>query len=101
MALARTSSSRCWARAPSPDRVWDNVNLGWVGFFTLCGLLNLYVAFSLSQEMWVNFKVFGLLGMTLVFTLLSGVYLYRHMPAEQNAEQKNNRNQKGIVPCGI
>ena len=71
-----------------PDRVWDNVNLGWVGFFTLCGLLNLYVAFNLSQEMWVNFKVFGLLGMTLVFTLLSGVYLYRHMPAEQNAEQK-------------
>ncbi len=70
------------------DRVWDNVNLGWVGFFTLCGLLNLYVAFNLSQEMWVNFKVFGLLGMTLVFTLLSGVYLYRHMPAEQNAEQK-------------
>ena len=72
----------------APDRVWDNVNLGWVGFFTLCGLLNLYVAFNLSQEMWVNFKVFGLLGMTLVFTLLSGVYLYRHMPAEQNAEQK-------------
>ncbi|MBP9662482.1 MAG: septation protein IspZ, partial [Aeromonas sp.] len=50
--------------------------------------LNLYVAFNLSQEMWVNFKVFGLLGMTLVFTLLSGVYLYRHMPAEQKAEQK-------------
>ena len=72
----------------APDRVWDNVNLGWVGFFTLCGLLNLYVAFNLSQEMWVNFKVFGLLGMTLVFTLLSGVYLNRHMPAEQNAEQK-------------
>ena len=72
----------------APDRIWDNVNLGWVGFFALCGLLNLYVAFNLSQEMWVNFKVFGLLGMTLVFTLLSGVYLYRHMPAEQKAEQK-------------
>ena len=72
----------------APDRIWDNVNLGWVGFFALCGLLNLYVAFNLSQEMWVNFKVFGLLGMTLVFTLLSGVYLYRHLPAEQKAEQK-------------
>ncbi|ATL91497.1 MAG: septation protein A [Aeromonas sobria] len=72
----------------APDAVWDKVNLGWVGFFTVCGLLNLYVAFSLPQEMWVNFKVFGLLGMTLVFTLLSGVYLYRHIPAEQKNELK-------------
>ena len=91
MALARTSSSRCWARSSKPRPGLgqrQSRNLGWVGFFTLCGLLNLYVAFNLSQEMWVNFKVFGLLGMTLVFTLLSGVYLYRHMPAEQNAEQK-------------
>lgn len=72
----------------APDPVWDRVNLGWAGFFALCGLLNLYIAFNLSQEMWVNFKVFGLLGMTLLFTLLSGVYLYRHLPAEQKAEQK-------------
>ncbi|CAJ1805287.1 septation protein A [Aeromonas veronii] len=73
----------------APDAVWDKVNLGWVGFFTVCGLLNLYVAFNLPQEMWVNFKVFGLLGMTLVFTLLSGVYLYRHIPAEQLSQQKD------------
>ncbi|HHQ4543118.1 TPA: septation protein A [Aeromonas veronii] len=73
----------------APDAVWDRVNLGWVGFFTVCGLLNLYVAFNLPQEMWVNFKVFGLLGMTLVFTLLSGVYLYRHIPADQLSQQKD------------
>lgn len=72
----------------TPDAIWDRVNLAWVGFFTVCGLLNLYVAFNLPQEMWVNFKVFGLLGMTLVFTLLSGVYLYRHLPAEQKGELK-------------
>ncbi|MDO2949224.1 septation protein A [Aeromonas simiae] len=67
----------------APDGVWDRLNLGWVGFFALCGALNLYIAFNLPQEVWVNFKVFGLLGMTLVFTLLSGLYLYRHLPAEQ------------------
>lgn len=67
----------------APDGIWDRLNLGWVGFFALCGALNLYIAFSLPQEVWVNFKVFGLLGMTLVFTLLSGFYLYRHLPAEQ------------------
>lgn len=67
----------------APDGIWDRLNLGWVGFFALCGALNLYIAFNLPQEVWVNFKVFGLLGMTLVFTLLSGLYLYRHLPAEQ------------------
>ncbi|MGL4796317.1 MAG: septation protein A, partial [Aeromonas jandaei] len=72
----------------APDAIWDRVNLGWAGFFAVCGLLNLYVAFNMPQEMWVNFKVFGLLGMTLVFTLLSGVYLYRHIPADQKEQLK-------------
>ncbi|MBZ6065715.1 septation protein A [Aeromonas schubertii] len=67
----------------APDPVWDRLNLGWVTFFALCGLLNLYIAFNLPQEVWVNFKVFGLLGLTLISTLLSGLYLYRHLPAEQ------------------
>ncbi|ENY72336.1 septation protein A [Aeromonas diversa] len=67
----------------APDPVWDRLNLGWVAFFALCGVLNLYIAFNLPQEIWVNFKVFGLLGLTLVSTLLSGLYLYRHLPADQ------------------
>lgn len=65
------------------ESCWDRLNLAWVGFFSLCGALNLYVAFHLSQEIWVNFKVFGLLGLTLLFTLASGIYLYRQQPAEQ------------------
>ena len=48
-----------------------------------CGLANIYVAFWLPQNVWVNFKVFGLTVLTLVFTLLSGIYIYRHMPEEQ------------------
>lgn len=72
----------------APDAIWDKLNLAWVGFFALCGLLNLYIAFNLSQEVWVNFKVFGLLGLTFVFTLLSGLYLYRHLPAEQKNQIK-------------
>ncbi|HEB0114168.1 TPA: septation protein IspZ, partial [Serratia marcescens] len=47
------------------------------------GLANIYVAFWLPQNVWVNFKVFGLTVLTLVFTLLSGIYIYRHMPEEQ------------------
>ncbi|WP_417614621.1 septation protein A [Oceanisphaera sp.] len=64
-----------------PDSIWDKANLAWVGFFAVCGALNVYVAFSLSQEVWVNFKVFGLLGMTLLFTFATAIYLYRQQQA--------------------
>ena len=66
-----------------PDKVWSNLNLAWAVFFLACGLANIYVAFWLPQSVWVNFKVFGLTLLTLVFTLLSGIYIYRHMPEEQ------------------
>ncbi|ANI29177.1 intracellular septation protein A [Yersinia entomophaga] len=66
-----------------PDSVWSRLNLAWAMFFLVCGLANIYVAFWLPQDIWVNFKVFGLTALTLVFTLISGVYIYRHMPTEQ------------------
>lgn len=64
-----------------PDTIWDKANLAWVGFFSFCGALNVYVAFNLSQEFWVNFKVFGLLGLTLLFTFATALYLYRQQQA--------------------
>lgn len=66
-----------------PDSVWGRLNLAWAIFFIACGLLNIYVAFWLPESVWMNFKVFGLTALTLVFTLLSGVYMYRHMPQEE------------------
>ncbi|MDF7658404.1 septation protein A [Erwiniaceae bacterium L1_54_6] len=66
-----------------PDGVWRRLNVAWAIFFLACGLTNIYVAFWLSQEFWVNFKVFGLTGLTLLFTLLSGVYIWRHMPQQE------------------
>ncbi len=55
-----------------PQQVWSRLNLAWAVFFILCGLANIYIAFWLPQNIWVNFKVFGLTALTLVFTLLSG-----------------------------
>lgn len=63
-----------------PDNIWNNLNIAWALFFALLGVVNIYIAFNLPQEVWVNFKVFGLLGITLVFTIISGVYLYKYMP---------------------
>ena len=66
-----------------PDAIWSRVNLAWAGFFAVAAATNTYIAFHLPQEVWVNFKVFGLLGMTLLFTVATVFYLYRHLPAGQ------------------
>lgn len=58
-----------------PFKVWRTLNIAWVAFFILSGVVNLYVAFSFSEEIWVDFKLFGLLGMTIVFIILQGIYL--------------------------
>ncbi|MGL5790561.1 septation protein A [Plesiomonas shigelloides] len=77
-----------------PDTIWKKLNLAWALFFTTCGLVNIYVAFYLPLSVWVNFKVFGLLLLTLAFTLLSGVYIYRHIPqTEQSDNSASNDKQ--------
>ncbi|MCA6998841.1 septation protein A [Dickeya solani] len=75
-----------------PEMVWAKLNISWAVFFLLCGLANIYIAFWLPQSVWVDFKVFGLTGLTLVFTLLCGVYIYRHLPAEP--EKTENESDK-------
>ncbi len=62
-----------------PDAVWLRLNTAWVLFFFSMGVINLYVAYSYSEQTWVNFKLFGFLGLTLAFMLAQGFYLARHM----------------------
>ncbi|MGV3344384.1 septation protein A [Enterobacteriaceae bacterium LUAb1] len=66
-----------------PGIAWHRLNIAWALFFLVCGLANIYVAFWLSQDTWVNFKVFWLTGLTLCFTILSGIYIYRLLPQDQ------------------
>ncbi|WP_342221669.1 septation protein A [Candidatus Fukatsuia endosymbiont of Tuberolachnus salignus] len=66
-----------------PDIVWSKLNLAWALFFLGCGAINVYVAFWLPQDIWVNFKVFGLTALTVLFTIVSGLYIYRHVPESQ------------------
>ncbi|WDD96866.1 septation protein A [Thalassomonas actiniarum] len=65
-----------------PEPVWNKLNLAWAMFFALCGILNIYVAFNFEQETWVNFKVFGLTGLTFVFAIGSIISLHKHLPEE-------------------
>jgi intracellular septation protein len=62
-----------------PENVWSRLNLAWGFFFSLMGALNLYIAFSFPLDFWVNFKLFGFLGLMIVFVVLQSIYLSRHM----------------------
>lgn len=70
-----------------PPMIWHRVNWAWVAFFMVSGLANIYVAYNYSQDAWVNFKLFGLMGMTFVFMILQGIYLARYA---QNTEAISN-----------
>ena len=63
-----------------PESVWNKLNSAWAVFFLILAAANLYVAFYMSQDFWVNFKVFGLMGITIVFTIFSVIYIYKYLP---------------------
>ncbi|MEK0416017.1 MAG: hypothetical protein RI949_23 [Pseudomonadota bacterium] len=60
-------------------KVWHRLNFAWVAFFGFMGLLNLWVAYTFATGVWVNFKLFGGIGLMLVFVMAQGVYLSRHV----------------------
>lgn len=68
-----------------PAAVWQRLNVAWIVFFALMGLLNIYVAYTFSTATWVNFKLFGGLGLMLAFMVVQGVYLSRHLKNEEQS----------------
>lgn len=68
-----------------PDTVWSRINLAWASFFAVIGALNLYVAYHFSEAAWVNFKMFGIMGLMLVFIVGQGFYLSKYIEEEPSA----------------
>lgn len=62
-----------------PDEGWRRLNWSWVGFFAFMGLANLYVAYNFSTDTWVNFKLFGGMGLMLLFVLAQGALLAKYV----------------------
>lgn len=62
-----------------PIHVWYRLNYAWSIFFIIMGAVNLYVAYNYSTNVWVNFKLFGSGGLTLLFVFLQATYLTRHL----------------------
>jgi len=69
-------------------RIWFKLNIAWIGFFVFAGIANLIVApeidplnLQFSQDTWVDFKLFGLLGLTIAFVVAQAFYLARYIPS--------------------
>ncbi len=80
----------------SDDRVWTRLNQAWIGFFIFSGIANLVVAFNFSEDTWVDFKLFGLMGFTIIFVIAQAFYLSRYLPNEgvEPTDNKTMNNEE-------
>jgi intracellular septation protein len=65
------------AQIQLPPAIWSRINLAWVVFFASMGALNLWVAYTFSTDVWVNFKLFGTMGLTIAFVIAQALYMGR------------------------
>ena len=78
------------AQMELPDHAWRAMNWSWVGFFALMGVLNLWVAFNFDTDTWVNFKLFGGLGLMALFVVGQAFYLGRYMKDPKEAGARDS-----------
>src|SRR3990167_6150780 len=78
-----------------PKKVWYNLSIAWSVFFTFLGFLNVYIIYHYSLNAWVNFKLFGTLGLTVAFAIVQTIYMARHM---QKSELENTEKQMEEKP---
>lgn len=66
-----------------PSEIWLRLNLSWAVFFAFLGGLNLYVVQHFDTDTWVNFKLFGTLGLTILFIIVQTIYMVSHTKKER------------------
>src|SRR5882762_10129741 len=66
-----------------PEKTWSRVNWSWVAFFAFMGAANLYVAYNYSTDLWVNFKLFGGIGLMLAFVVVQALFLAKYVEEKQ------------------
>ncbi|MEE9493760.1 MAG: septation protein A [Gammaproteobacteria bacterium] len=73
--------------------IWAKLNIAWILFFIAMGAVNLYVAFNYPENTWVNFKLFGMMGMTLVFVFAQALYLSRYMTEDDEISPDQSKGE--------
>ena len=66
----------------APKAIWNKLNYAWIMFFVAIAGLNLYIAYTFSEETWVNFKLFGVIGLTIAFLIFQMIFLNRYITAK-------------------
>lgn len=66
-----------------PEQVWARLNWIWVGFFVFMGAANLYVAYNYSEKIWAAFKLFGGMGLMLLFIVVQAAFLAKYIEDKQ------------------
>ena len=77
------------------DDIWKKLTYSWGAFFIFIGVLNYIVAFhfaGVDDKNWVNFKLFGILGLTFTFMIAQGIYLAKHAIIEDNEDESDGEN---------
>lgn len=75
------------AQVALPDAIWSILNVAWISFLTAMGVLNLFVAYSYAEEVWVNFKLFGGLGLMMAFVVAQAIFISRYATEAPNRKQ--------------
>ena len=65
-----------------PKKVWAKLNILWIIFFIFMGTLNLYIVYHFDTNTWVNFKLFGTLGLTTIFVVFQAIFLSKYLRVE-------------------
>ena len=63
----------------APKSIWNKLNSAWIIFFVFIAAINLYIAYNFSEEIWVNFKLFGMMGLTIAFIIIQMIILSRYI----------------------
>ena len=71
-----------------PSAIWQQLNLLWTAFFLGIGALNLYIAYQFDTDTWVNFKMFGMMGLTILFVIGQSMYLARYIKDDDVVSRK-------------
>ena len=67
------------AQIELPDVVWNRLNMAWAAFFAAMGFINLYIAYNFPTSIWVNFKLFGFMGLMIAFVIGQSMFLSKYI----------------------
>jgi len=72
----------------APSNIWKKLNLAWVSFFSLMGLINLYIIYNFDTGTWINFKNFGVVGITVVFVVIQSIMMSKYITHQKTTGDK-------------